>query len=173
MKPLQRASHALGYITSMPSSHDTSRDATPSLVRVFVLCVCPRKPVGQVQGSLVEEKYPDLLTEECKVVKPDKVLKYGTAGENLVLTLTLTQPSRVRSAAVSTLSRSKWRNSPHGQTDLSLQYLTCHSYFEQFVRVKPQIRVAHFDVWCDMPTVTSRGGPSLTPHCLLSRARRM
>ncbi|CAM9385398.1 unnamed protein product [Scytosiphon promiscuus] len=36
--------------------------------------------MGQVQGSLVEEKYPDLLTEECKVVKPDKVLKYGTAG---------------------------------------------------------------------------------------------
>lgn len=45
-----------------------------------------RKPfrgstVGQVQGRLVEQKYPDLLTEECKVVKPDKVLKYGTAGE--------------------------------------------------------------------------------------------
>lgn len=29
----------------------------------------------------MEQKYPDLLTEECKVVKPDKVLKYGTAGE--------------------------------------------------------------------------------------------
>lgn len=37
--------------------------------------------VGQVQGKLVEQKYPNLLTEECKVVKPDKVLKYGTAGE--------------------------------------------------------------------------------------------
>lgn len=38
--------------------------------------------VGQVQGRLVEQKYPDLLTEECKVLKPDKVLKYGTAGES-------------------------------------------------------------------------------------------
>lgn len=38
--------------------------------------------VGQVQGRLVEQKYPNLLTEECKVVKPDKVLKYGTAGES-------------------------------------------------------------------------------------------
>ncbi|CAB1103506.1 unnamed protein product [Ectocarpus sp. CCAP 1310/34] len=33
-----------------------------------------------VQGNLVEKKYPNLLTEECKVAKPDKVLKYGTAG---------------------------------------------------------------------------------------------
>lgn len=38
--------------------------------------------MGQVQGRLVEQKYPDLLTEECKVLKPDKVLKYGTAGES-------------------------------------------------------------------------------------------
>ena len=30
----------------------------------------------------MEQKYPDLLTEECKVLKPDKVLKYGTAGES-------------------------------------------------------------------------------------------
>lgn len=29
----------------------------------------------------MEKMYPNLLTEECKVVKPDKVLKYGTAGE--------------------------------------------------------------------------------------------
>lgn len=39
------------------------------------------RPVGEVQSSLVEEKYPNLLLEECKVAKPDKVLKYGTAGE--------------------------------------------------------------------------------------------
>ena len=31
-------------------------------------------------GNLVEQQYPDLLAEECKVLKPDKVLKYGTAG---------------------------------------------------------------------------------------------
>lgn len=37
--------------------------------------------MGDVQSSLVEGKYPDLLSEECKVAKPDKVLKYGTAGE--------------------------------------------------------------------------------------------
>ena len=30
----------------------------------------------------MEQQYSDLLTEECKVLKPDKVLKYGTAGEN-------------------------------------------------------------------------------------------
>lgn len=35
----------------------------------------------EVEGHLVEEQYPDLLAEECKVPKPDKVLKYGTAGE--------------------------------------------------------------------------------------------
>ncbi len=29
----------------------------------------------------MEQKYPNLLTEECRVPKPDKVLKYGTAGE--------------------------------------------------------------------------------------------
>ena len=28
----------------------------------------------------MEQKYPDLVTNECRVVKPDKVLKYGTAG---------------------------------------------------------------------------------------------
>lgn len=36
--------------------------------------------VGQASSSQVEQKYPDLSAEECKVTKPEKVLKYGTAG---------------------------------------------------------------------------------------------
>jgi len=53
------------------------RSAPPTNVTRPVL----NAAVGQVQGKLVEQKYPNLLTEECKVPKPDKVLKYGTAGE--------------------------------------------------------------------------------------------
>eukprot|EP00904_Undaria_pinnatifida_P011484 jgi/Undpi1/7466/HiC_scaffold_22.g09939.m1 len=33
-----------------------------------------------VEGNMVEQQYPDVQAEECKVPKPDKVLKYGTAG---------------------------------------------------------------------------------------------
>lgn len=47
----------------------------------YIFFIYNVKSVGQVQGNVVEKKYPNLLTEECKVAKPDKVLKYGTAGE--------------------------------------------------------------------------------------------
>lgn len=51
----------------------------PSIIASTLCCV--ELTVGHVQGNVVEENYPDLVAEESKVAKPDKVLKYGTAGE--------------------------------------------------------------------------------------------
>lgn len=100
----------LVYI-SIPSSRERSLCASPSLTR-FLFLVFPEQPVGQVQGSLVEEKYPDLLTEECKVVKPDKVLKYGTAGE---FSIRMPEPSRNRRVPGSFCGLSCFnRHSPRG-----------------------------------------------------------
>lgn len=39
----------------------------------------------QYNGDLVEKHYPDVSAEVAKVPKPDKVLKYGTAGESRIV----------------------------------------------------------------------------------------
>lgn len=84
IKPVLRACGA-----PKPVSSDMRKIAAFSLTAVHDVVVSANNvarpflntTVGQVQGKLVEQKYPNLLTEECKVPKPDKVLKYGTAGE--------------------------------------------------------------------------------------------
>ena len=61
--------HRRSYLLGSPVNINT----------IYMMNDCPYDII--VEGNMVEQQYPDVQAEECKVPKPDKVLKYGTAGK--------------------------------------------------------------------------------------------